>query len=193
MIQTTAMIPLIAPFRTALTLRGRAMKLRVAPTICIVLMMNRLLNIASLMVLSIRMITTTDTTTATTSKIILILRIRLFRFPTNEVVVLNITHRDILQQLLLDFLKRIRYGIFLADMEIETGRKRVILQYAHPIFVAIFQVFLLRDIFCYVSITLGIRLRGNKIHQRGTVLRRHIFADIDPHLHILLENIVRVC
>ena len=45
-----------APLATARTFIGREIKLRVAPTICMVLMRNRLLYIASLIVLSINTI-----------------------------------------------------------------------------------------------------------------------------------------
>ena len=64
------MTPLNAPFKIARLSRGFAMNQRVAPTICIVFMRNRLLNMASLMVLSIRMITITAMRTAMTERTI---------------------------------------------------------------------------------------------------------------------------
>ena len=65
---STAIMPLMAPLITALIFIGLEIKLRVAPTICMVLIRKRLLNMASLMVLSISTITSIEITTATTSK-----------------------------------------------------------------------------------------------------------------------------
>ncbi len=65
-----AMPELIKPFTNALISMGRVINCRVAPTICIVLIKKRLLNMASLMVLSILMITMTQRITAITSRAI---------------------------------------------------------------------------------------------------------------------------
>ena len=64
-----AMALLIRPLTTALAVIGREMKLRVAPTICIVLMRKRLLNMARRIVLSILTITITQRRIETTRNI----------------------------------------------------------------------------------------------------------------------------
>jgi len=70
----TAINPLSAPFITARVFIGLAIKLRVAPTICMVLIKKRLLNIARRIVLSISTITAIAITSATTIPIILAIR-----------------------------------------------------------------------------------------------------------------------
>ena len=66
---TMAMQDAIKPLIMALILIGRAMKPRVAPTICMVLIKNRLLYMASLMVLSIEKTTSMVNRIAANKKI----------------------------------------------------------------------------------------------------------------------------
>ena len=61
-----AMLELISPLMMALMVNGLIINPRVAPTICMVLIKKRLLNMASLMVLSILMITMEHKIMATT-------------------------------------------------------------------------------------------------------------------------------
>ena len=66
-----AITPLMAPLMIAFIFSGLAINQRVAPTICMVLIRKRLLNMASRMVLSIKKITTSEIIMTSTSSQIL--------------------------------------------------------------------------------------------------------------------------
>ena len=70
----TDITPLSSPLTIARRSKGREINHRVAPTICMVFIRKRLLNIASRTVLSIRMITTINSKAETTPSIKPILR-----------------------------------------------------------------------------------------------------------------------